>query len=159
MIHRKRLSPQQRFDLLKRENFRTVEEWIGKTPDSTVPPRVRDRVFTRYNGRCQCGCNREIRPGEAWDAEDTIAIINGGQRRESNLKPWLSEHHPKKTALDVAEKSRVYHKRAKHRGIDLRKGRPMRGGRHDTLKRKMDGTVIVRATGRPLFFRPIRRAA
>lgn len=56
-------------------------------------------------------------PGERWDAEDTIAIINGGQRRESNLKPWLAEHHPKKTAADVAEKSRVYRKRAKHLGI------------------------------------------
>ena len=138
---------------------RTLPEWIGKTPDSPVPPRVRDRIFTRYNGRCQCGCNREIRPGESWDCEDTIAIINGGERRESNLKPWLSEHHPKKTALDVAEKSRVYRKRAKHRGIETRSARPMRGGRHDTLKKKMDGTVVVRATGRPLFFRPIRRAA
>ena len=49
-------------------------------------------------------------------------VINGGERRESNLKPWLSEHHPKKTAADVAEKSRVYRKRAKHLGVALRKG-------------------------------------
>jgi hypothetical protein len=117
--------------------------------EDTKSPVSCDCIFTRYNGRCQCGCNREIRPGESWDAEDTIAIINGGERRESNLKPWLSEHHPKKTAADVAEKSRVYRKRAKHRGIELRKSAPMRGGRHDTLKRKMDGTVVFRATGEP----------
>lgn len=101
---------------------RSVPEWIGKSPDSAVPPRVRVRVFDRYEGRCQCGCNRKIMAGERWDCEDTIAIINGGERRERNLKPWLSDHHPKKTAQDVAEKSRVYRKRAKHIGVELRQG-------------------------------------
>jgi 5-methylcytosine-specific restriction enzyme A len=101
---------------------RSLPEWIGKNADSAVPPRVRVRIFDRYEGRCQCGCNRKIMAGEAWDCEDTIAIINGGQRRESNMKPWLHEHHPKKTKADVAEKSRVYRKRAKHIGVELRRG-------------------------------------
>lgn len=96
---------------------RSLPEWIGKTPDSAVPPRVRVRIFDRYDGRCQCGCNRKIMAGEKWECEDTIALINGGQRRESNLKPWLAEHHKHKTAADVAEKSRVYRKRAKHIGV------------------------------------------
>jgi 5-methylcytosine-specific restriction enzyme A len=101
---------------------RALPEWIGKSDDSAVPPRVRVRIFDRYEGRCQCGCNRKIMAGEAWDCEDTIAIINGGQRRESNMTPWLHEHHPKKTKADVAEKSRVYRKRAKHIGVELRRG-------------------------------------
>lgn len=96
---------------------RSVPEWIGKTPDSAVPPRVRVRVFTRYGGRCQCGCNRLIRPGEAWECEDTVALINGGERRESNLKPWLAGHQKEKTKADVAEKAMVYRKRAKHLGV------------------------------------------
>lgn len=96
---------------------REIPEWIGKSADSVVPPRVRVRIFQRYGGRCCCGCNRPIRPGESWDAEDTVAIINGGERRESNLKPWLSEHHKTKTRADVAEKSKVYRKTAKHIGI------------------------------------------
>ncbi len=101
---------------------RALPEWIGKNADSAVPPRVRVRIFDRYDGRCCCGCNRKIMAGEAWDCEDTIAIINGGERRESNLKPWLAEHHKGKTAKDVAEKSRVYRKRAKHIGVELRRG-------------------------------------
>lgn len=101
---------------------RALPEWIGSSPDAAVPPRVRLRVFDRYDGRCQCGCNRKITAGERWDAEDTIAIINGGQRREGNLKPWLTEHHKGKTARDVAEKSTTYRKRAKHLGIELRRG-------------------------------------
>lgn len=100
--------------------MRSIPEWIGKTADSAVPPRVRVRVFDRYGGRCQCGCNRKIMVGEAWQCEDTIALINGGERREANLKPWLTEHHKGKTRRDVAEKSMVYRKRAKHLGITLK---------------------------------------
>jgi 5-methylcytosine-specific restriction enzyme A len=126
------------------ETTRSVPEWIGKSPDSAVPPRVRVRVFKRYSGRCQCGCDRPIRPGEAWDAEDTVAIINGGQRRESNLKPWLKEHHHGKTARDVAEKSTVYRKTTKHIGVKARKRFPMPGSKESGWKRKMDGTVVRR---------------
>jgi 5-methylcytosine-specific restriction protein A len=121
---------------------RSLPEWIGRTPDSAVPPRVRVRIFDRYEGRCQCGCNRKIMAGEKWDCEDTIAIINGGERRESNLKPWLSEHHPKKTAADVAEKSRVYRKRAKHLGVKKRSA--FACSRDGVFKKKMDGSVVRR---------------
>jgi 5-methylcytosine-specific restriction enzyme A len=127
------------------ETTRAVPEWIGKTPDSQVPPRVRVRVFKRYGGRCQCGCDRPIRAGEPWDAEDTIAIINGGERREKNLKPWLTEHHPKKTAADVAEKSMVYRKTAKNLGIKPKKGRPFPGSKASGFKKKMDGSVERRS--------------
>jgi 5-methylcytosine-specific restriction enzyme A len=120
---------------------RQLPEWIGSSPDAAVPPRVRLRIFDRYQGRCQCGCNRSIRPGEAWDCEDTIAIINGGERRENNLKPWLAEHHPAKTKQDVAEKSRVYRKRVRHVGIKLRKGPPMPGTKASGLRKRMNGLV------------------
>jgi 5-methylcytosine-specific restriction protein A len=123
---------------------RSLPEWIGKKSDAAVPPRVRLRIFLRYDGRCQCGCNRPIRPGEDWECEDTIALINGGERRESNLRPWLKGHQAEKTKADVAEKSRVYRKAAKHNGIKLRKSRPMPGSRASGLKRKMDGTVVLR---------------
>jgi 5-methylcytosine-specific restriction enzyme A len=122
-------------------DVRSVPEWIGKTPDAAVPPRVRLRVFKRYGGRCQCGCDRPIRPGEAWECEDTIAIINGGQRRESNLKPWLAEHHKNKTAQDVAEKSRVYRKAAAYAGIKLKKSRPIPGSKRSGFRKRIDGTV------------------
>lgn len=128
---------------------RALPEWIAKSPDSAVPPRVRDRIFKKYDGRCQCGCNRPIRSGEAWDCEDTVAIINGGERRESNLKPWLREHHPKKTAADVAEKSRIYRKRAKHLGIETSKGRPIPGSKASGIKRPFFGPPVDRRTGKP----------
>lgn len=121
---------------------RAVDEWIGKSPDTRAPPRVRVRVFERYHGRCQCGCNRQIRAGEGWDAEHTIALINGGENRENNLTPWLTEHHPKKTAADVAEKSKVYQKKAKALGI--KKPSRFPGARNSPYKIKVGGGVELR---------------
>ncbi len=120
--------------------IRALPEWIGKSADSPVPPRVRVRIFDRYEGRCCCGCNRKIRAGERWDCEDEVAIINGGERREKNLRPFLTEHHPKKTAADVAEKSRVYRKRSAHLGV--KKPRTIRQWR------RFDGTKVFASRDR-----------
>lgn len=121
---------------------RLVEEWIGKTADSTVPPRVRVRIFDKYEGRCQCGCIRKILAGEAWDCEDEIAIINGGERRESNLRPFLRAHHPAKTAKDVAVKSKNYKRRARHLGI--RKRSSFSCSKNSPFKKKIGGEVVRR---------------
>jgi hypothetical protein len=120
---------------------RALPEWIGKRPDSDIPDRVRLRIFKRYDECCQCGCGRKILAGERWDAEDEIAIINGGERRESNLRPFLAEHHPAKTARDVAIKSKTYKMARKHAGIRKARGRPLPGTRASGIRKRFDGTV------------------
>lgn len=98
------------------ETARRVTEWIGKTPDSRPPPHVRLRIFERFKGFCHFS-GIKIRPGDHWDADHIVALINGGENRESNLAPILrGKPHKEKTAQDVAEKSRNYRKRAKHVG-------------------------------------------
>lgn len=96
---------------------REISEWIGTSSAHTVPPRVRLRVFEKYGGICQCGCTRRIYPGDAWECDHTIAIINGGENRESNLRPLLVDCHAAKSSDDVAEKSKVYATRSRHLGI------------------------------------------
>jgi 5-methylcytosine-specific restriction endonuclease McrA len=96
---------------------RSVAEWIGKTPDSRPPAHVRLRIFERHAGRCHFS-DRRIMPGEHWDVDHVKALINGGENRESNMAPILrGKPHKEKTAADVAEKSRVYRKRAAHLGL------------------------------------------
>jgi len=123
---------------------RSVKEWVGKTPDAPVPPRVRLRVLAR--GRYQCAvCGGYIATGVPWTCDHTVAIVNGGENRESNLRVICNKLCLKpKDRADVAEKSRTYKKRAAHYGIKRRKGRPMPGSRASGLKKKMDGTVIRR---------------
>lgn len=95
---------------------RSVPEWIGATPDTPVPPRVRARVFEAHGGVCWIS-KRKIRAGEAWECDHVIALINGGGNRESNLAPALAEAHKLKTAEDVKAKSKAARVRAKHLGV------------------------------------------
>lgn len=94
---------------------RAVPEWIGKTDDAKVPPRVRLRIFEREGGICHLS-GRKIMPGELWELDHKIALINGGEHRESNLFPALKDKHKEKTREDVAEKSRIADKRGRHIG-------------------------------------------
>lgn len=72
---------------------RTLPEWIGATPDTPIPPRVRLRVFEAHGGVCYLS-KRKIRAGEKWQADHVVALINGGENRESNLA-WASfRSHP-----------------------------------------------------------------
>lgn len=95
---------------------RVVPEWIGKTADSAIPARVKARVFEAHGGHCHIS-GRKIGVGEAWDCDHVIALINGGENRESNLAPALRDKHREKTAQDVATKSKTARMRAKHLGI------------------------------------------
>ncbi|WP_421440003.1 HNH endonuclease [Agrobacterium tumefaciens] len=121
---------------------RTVDEWIGKTDDAKVPPRVRQRVFDRHNGICHL-TGRAIQPGEKWELEHVHALILGGQHRESNMAPALAAAHKVKTATEMKVKSKIARVRKKHIGI----AKPKSSLSHPNLKRLMDGTVVDRRTG------------
>jgi 5-methylcytosine-specific restriction protein A len=94
---------------------RSVPEWIGKSPDTPIPPRVKARVFLAHDGVCHIS-KRKIRAGELWECDHVRAVINGGENRESNLAPALKDKHREKTDDDVAEKSRINRIRLKHLG-------------------------------------------
>jgi 5-methylcytosine-specific restriction endonuclease McrA len=125
---------------------RAVDEWIGKTHDSAIPPRVKVRIFERHQGICHL-TKRRIRAGEAWDCDHVIALCNGGEHREGNLAPALRQPHREKTAEDVRVKSKIARIRKRHLGIATAR-RPMPGSKASGWKKRMDGTV-VRRSGRP----------
>jgi 5-methylcytosine-specific restriction enzyme A len=129
---------------------RTVPEWIGKTPDTPVPPRVRLRVLKAFGEKC-ADCTRPITPGVAWTCDHIKALINGGENRERNLRPLCDEVcNPKKNETDVGEKSKVYKKRAAYFGVKPRRSRPMPGGRKSNIKITMAYGPVDRRTGEPL---------
>ena len=126
---------------------RTVEEWIGASDDSAIPPRVRVRVFEKAGGRCE-ECTRKIGPGDAWQADHIVAMVNGGENRERNLRCLCSWCHAKKTAGDVAEKAKTAAVRKRHLGV--RPPSRMAGARNSGVKIKLNGQVVDRATGEPV---------
>lgn len=97
--------------------MRSVKEWIGKTDDAKIPPRVRDRIFERDNHICHW-CKIAIKvPMESWQADHVKALVNGGEHREGNLAPIHSHCHLEKTGIDVAAKSKAAKLRKAHHRI------------------------------------------
>lgn len=94
---------------------RATPEWIGRTPDTKCPPRVRVRIFTRECGKCHA-CGQPIQTGEKWEADHRPALINGGENRESMMFPVHVKCHQYRTKADVAEKAKVAAVKAKHIG-------------------------------------------
>ncbi|MCM5558516.1 HNH endonuclease [Pleomorphomonas sp. JP5] len=119
---------------------RTTDEWIGATPDTAIPPRVRVRVFERAGGRCEI-CGRKLGPADRWQADHTIALVNGGENRERNLRVACDWCHGEKTKTDVAEKAIIHRKRAKHIGAKPKKP-------WSKWRKRMDGTVELRTVER-----------
>jgi 5-methylcytosine-specific restriction enzyme A len=123
----------------KRLMARAVPEWIGKTPDSAIPPRVKLRVWERQGGRCAL-TGVKINPGDRWEVDHIVALINGGENREDNLQIVLAFAHKAKTKADVDEKAKVARLKQKHLGMRS----PKRGLSHPTLRKKLNGQVEVR---------------
>lgn len=121
---------------------RSVEEWIGASPDSAIPKRVRLRVFERCGGRCHIS-GIKIQPGDKWDMDHVIPLVLGGENRELNLAPALSTEHRKKTAADVAQKSKERRVRAKHIGLHKPKA-IMAGSRASKWKKPLHGPAVLR---------------
>lgn len=123
---------------------RSVEEWIGKTDDTAIPPRVKARIVEAQAGICACGCGVKLGvAGEGIEFDHTAALINGGENRESNLRALRRPCHKGKTAEDVAIKARVARKKAKHLGIRQSKV-ALPCGKKSPWKRKLDGSLVRR---------------
>lgn len=120
---------------------RQVATWIGKTDDSAIPDRVRDRLFVKHDGRCAL-CSRELRAGH-WQADHVVPLILGGSHAETNLQPLCtSPCHAGKTRLDVKLKAKVARVRKKHIGI--KKASRFPGSRDSRFKKKVNGEVVLR---------------
>lgn len=128
---------------MKLENAvgRSVEEWIGSSPDAAVPPRVRLRVFERHNGQCYL-TGRKIRPGDKWELEHVHALTLGGEHKESNLAPALKEPHKAKTKLDRELKAKLDRIRKKHVGIKSKSR--FACSKDSKWKKKISGEVVER---------------
>ena len=114
--------------------MRTTAEWIGKTDDARIPPRVRARVFLAYDGVCYLS-GRKIQPGDKWECEHVKALCLGGEHRESNLAPALVAPHKIKTKADRRAKAKNDRVRARHIGI--KKPRTI------TRWRRFDGSPVI----------------
>lgn len=94
---------------------RSVEAWVGKTPDSAIPPRVRLRVFQRQGGICALS-GHKIMPGDQWDVDHIKPLSMGGLHAEPNLQAVWRPAHREKTSAEAGDRAKADRIRAKHNG-------------------------------------------
>lgn len=122
---------------------RSVPEWIGKHPDSQPPPRVRLRIL-ESTGRICWKSGRPIRQGDKWEAHHKKDLWLGGENRESNMAPVLVEPHKELSKAGRAAKKKNDRIIKKAFGIS----KPKHPLSHPHLRRKMNGDVVDKRTGR-----------
>lgn len=125
---------------------RAVDEWIGKTPETVIPPRVKERILIAQDHRC-ANCGNQFRPALRPEFDHVTALINGGENREGNLQALCDLCHTPKTADDVAMKSTVARKKRRHLGLDNRPKVPVGGWAAKRFKKMPDGRIVDRNTG------------
>lgn len=131
---------------------RPVPEWIAKSDDAKIPDRVRDRIFERDGHVCHI-CKLTIKPGETWDADHVIALINGGEHRERNLSPAHKHCHITKSAIDVKVKAKIARVRQRHNGVKRPTGK-LRGPsfpKFDKPRHGIDKSVLPELPRRPIY--------
>lgn len=123
--------------------MRSVPEWIAKNDNAKIPDRVKVRILERENFTCHL-TGLKIDPlRDEYDFDHRLALILGGEHREANLFPALRSAHRRKTAVEMAVKSKIARVKKKHLGI----AKPKSSLSNPRFRKMMDGTVVDRRTG------------
>lgn len=93
---------------------RPVKEWVGRRPESMPPPKVRQRILERENSTCHICKGRIDKPG--WHADHVPPLKDGGENRESRIKPAHAKCHRLLTAKQAVERAPIERKKLKHTG-------------------------------------------
>jgi 5-methylcytosine-specific restriction protein A len=99
----------------------------------------RAALFLAHAGVCHI-CGGKIN-GEGWDVEHVIPLAMGGDDDEANCAPAHLKCHRAKTATDKGHIAKAARMQLRAMGIKRQPRNPIRGGKGDTIKRKINGTV------------------
>jgi len=100
---------------------RSVKEWVGKTDNHMPPASVRQRILDREGGRCHI-CGGAI-DGKGWHADHVPPLKDGGENRESMIRPAHDKCHRLLTAKQAVERAPIERKKLKHTGAKRPAGR------------------------------------
>lgn len=106
------------------------------------PKRVKVAAFERANGHCE-ECTAKLGPGNTEYDHLIPCALGGGNDLDNCVVLCQTCHLNKTTKSDVPRIAKAKRQRAGHIGAK-------RPARQSKFKRKVDGTVVLRATGEPV---------
>ncbi|POR39902.1 hypothetical protein CRT23_26920 [Methylobacterium sp. V23] len=118
-------------------------EDVGTTRRGSLSNRRRLQAWERTGGTCVvCGCRIDgVR--DRWIVEHIRALELGGSDEIQNLGPAHEACGREKTRNDHARAAEAKRQKLRHLGAGVIK-RPLPGSRASAIKRKIDGTVVLR---------------
>jgi 5-methylcytosine-specific restriction protein A len=86
---------------------------------------------------------------QQWDIEHVLTRFDLGAAADTdeNMKPAHRDCHKGKTKIDAGNRAKTIRRETKHQGGHRSKA-PMPFGRDSHLKRKMNGDIVDRRTGK-----------
>lgn len=125
-----------------------MTEDVGTTPRKPLSPRDRLAMWERHKGICVT-CKMKIDGvREKWIDEHVIPLGLGGSNDLSNRGPAHLACAKVKTQNDV--KAIAKSKRVKQRHLGIKKQSSFQTAKTGKYKQRMDGTLVWRATGKPV---------
>jgi 5-methylcytosine-specific restriction protein A len=123
-----------------------MAEWFENTPRRKLTAQERTTVFMKANGFCAL-CSMTISPGQDWDVEHPTPLWASGSDDGADLAPVHRRCHQAKTRREASQRAKQNRVRWKHIGAWQSRS-PMACGRNSRLKKRLDGSVVDRATGK-----------
>jgi 5-methylcytosine-specific restriction protein A len=126
---------------------RKLPDWIGRTDNSMPPASVFDRLYDKQGGK-------DAITGLPFTSKDKIVrdhivpLADGGKNCESNLQLITEQTHKAKTGPEATARAKTRRVHERDRGYQ-RKQSSFVTNRDSKFKKRMDGTVVLRATGEP----------
>lgn len=128
-----------------------LKEWIGKTPEAMPGQTVLLRLYAKQNGICACGCGQLMNLNrDKVDCDHIIAVIDGGENRESNLQLLLHPCHKAKTSAEASARSEERRHKAKA-FTALRQPSARAGGFRKAPPQRRASTPLTKGVGIAFF--------
>lgn len=128
---------------------RTVKEWIGKTDDSMPGKPVRERLL-RIFPACYL-CTRPFVAGDKVELDHKVALRDGGENRERNLRPVHKHCHATKSAKEQTDRAKVRKSKLNSLGMGKLKSRGF------PAPEKQPKRLTKECAGEPEIFRRMQR--
>ena len=131
----------------QQERSSTEDDHLTRPTRRTIfSTSFRLTLFLKRKGICST-CTQKIDAGKAWDIDHILPLALGGTNTPENLQILCRPcHKAKTTKTDLPRIAKAKRLKAKHLGAQSPTHRPIPGSRRSPWKRKMDGSVVRRAT-------------
>ena len=106
--------------------------------------RTKAAAYTRAEGRCECGCNVDLKPGDVVEFDHIVADAFRPDNSLDNCQVLLYACHKAKTKRDVRAIAKAKRVQKKHTGMFRPPRHIVPGSKASKWKKPLHGNAVLR---------------